>query len=436
MTLMEAGKPADAKAALVQAVELDPSLPEARYHLAFALSALGDYQGALRETKHALDLNPYIPQSRYKLLIDLQFEEASVLAPELDTAQRVMAPGGESIAQFEFNADSLDAALDAAMPKAAEPAAQGAAASSADAGNAVLEGARALFAQGKLDAANEQAQRALHVGADRREFLLLQGDIYVRRGLAGEAVERFTAVLAEVTARSDVGSDATQSLVRRALSGAAGCFIELGRMAEAVEAAERLCAMVPNDGAALRLLGRALARVNDHQRAIQVLEQARRVEGESASLLAELGGAYLGAQQLEQAEQALRGAGKLDDFAIGARVLLARLLAHTDRVAEAERELRAALDLLPSHGEAAFALAELERSRGRLDEAINVMADLLTVDPYHLDALVRLGELLAENGRTDHARLAWQRVLSFDPGHETALRGLTVLQSRPSLQRG
>ena len=54
------------------------------------MSALGDYQGALRETKLALDLNPYIPQPRYKLLIDLQFEEASVLAPEL-------SPGAEPL---------------------------------------------------------------------------------------------------------------------------------------------------------------------------------------------------------------------------------------------------------------------------------------------------------------------------------------------------
>ena len=116
---MDASKPAEAKAALVRAVELDPNLPEARYHLAFALSALGDYQGALRETKLALDLNPYIPQPRYKLLIDLQFEEASVLAPELDAAQQVLAPGGDVITEFEFQPESLAAAFDSALTETA-----------------------------------------------------------------------------------------------------------------------------------------------------------------------------------------------------------------------------------------------------------------------------------------------------------------------------
>src|SRR5690606_23971327 len=45
--LMDAGRPDEARAALVRAVECDPDLAEARYHLAYALSALGDYRGAL-----------------------------------------------------------------------------------------------------------------------------------------------------------------------------------------------------------------------------------------------------------------------------------------------------------------------------------------------------------------------------------------------------
>ncbi|HEY0672031.1 MAG TPA: tetratricopeptide repeat protein [Longimicrobiales bacterium] len=438
IALMDSARPAEAKAALVRAVEIDPNLPEARYHLAFALSALGDYQGALRETKLALDLNPYIPQPRYKLLIDLQFEEASVLAPELDTPQRVMAPGGESIPQFEFKPESLDAAFDSALPETA--AAAGAAA--ADVANAqdgapLLEEARKSLALGKLEDATEQAQRALRAGADRREFLLLQGDIYARRGLAGEAVERFTGALAEVTAHSDPSSEVTEDIVRRALAGAARCFLELGKMGEAVEAAERLCAMSPNDGSALRLLGRSLARVSDYQRAVMVLEQARTIDGGGdASLLTELGSAYLGAGQRAAAERTLRKAVELDEFAVGARVTLGRLLASSHRNEEAARELRAALEFLPSHGEAAFALAELERRQGNLRAAIDVMIDLLTVDPYHLDALVGLGALLVENGREDQAQLAFERVLRFDPRHDVAARALAQLRTHEPVHAG
>jgi len=433
MVLMEAGRPSEAKAALVRAVECDPNLAEARYHLAFALSALGDYQGALRETKHALDLNPYIPQPRYKLLIDLQFEEASVLAPELETAERLGV--GEQVVDFEFKPESLDAAFTSALPASAAataspkpvtaaPITAAVVASGSKEGNAILEQARKLLAQGKLDDATEAAQRSLRAGADRRELLLLQGDVYLRRGLAGEAVERYNAVLTEVSANADPGSVSTEDVVRRALAGASRCFYELGKMNEAVEAAERLVQMSVDDANALRLLGRALARVSDNQRAIIVLEQARMVQPNDPTLLAELGAAYMGAHQLDRAEQALRQAVNLDDFAIGARVMLGRILAAAGKTDDAAAEFRAALDFLPSHGEAAFALADLERAAGRPKNAITVIVDMLSVDPYHLDGLVKLGELLADTGRKDQAGLAYKRVLHFDPGHPEAIKGL------------
>ena len=57
-----AGRVEEARAALVRAVDADPTSAEARYHLAYALSALGDYRGALRETKRALELDPLFPR--------------------------------------------------------------------------------------------------------------------------------------------------------------------------------------------------------------------------------------------------------------------------------------------------------------------------------------------------------------------------------------
>lgn len=429
IVLMEAGRPGEAKAALVRAVECDPNLAEARYHLAFALSALGDYQGALRETKHALDLNPYIPQPRYKLLIDLQFEEASVLAPELESSEHVKV--GEQIAEFDFQPESLDEAFTSALPGSSAPAPAKAppdTRQSSREGETLLELARKLVAQGKLDEATETSQRALRAGADRREFLLVQGDVYLRRGLAGEAVERFNSVLAEVSASGNPADADTEEIVRRALAGAARSFLELDRMTEAVEAAERLVHMRPNDAHALRLLGRGLARVSDHQRAIIVLEQARTILGKDATLMAELGSAYMGANQLDRAEQALREAVELDDFAIGARVMLGRILAAAGRTDDAAAEFRAALDFLPSHGEAAFALADLERANGRIKEALNIIVDMLSVDPYHLDGLVKLGELLVGAGKKDQAALAYKRVLHFDPGHNAAINGLEIIQ--------
>ena len=147
-----------------------------------------------------------------------------MFAPELDVATRV-APG-TGISSFEIQPDSLDLAFSGALQiPAAEPVAL-------DGRNASawLESARTSLGQGQLEKATEDAQRAERAGADHNQIHLLQGEIYLRRGLAGEAVERFNAVLAEVNSQDAGSSAVTLTLLRQALRGAALCYLELGAL--------------------------------------------------------------------------------------------------------------------------------------------------------------------------------------------------------------
>src|SRR5690606_15464172 len=127
-----------------------------------------------RETKLALELNPYIPAPRFRLLIDLQFEEASVLAPELDPSQHVDGATGESIQTFDFQPESLDAVFagDAAGGVAGMQAAS--APPGSDGAAEWLSSARTALERGELEKATADAQRAAVLGADRNEVLLLQ----------------------------------------------------------------------------------------------------------------------------------------------------------------------------------------------------------------------------------------------------------------------
>jgi cellulose synthase operon protein C len=400
--LLDLGRAEEARSVLLRAVESDPELAEARYHLAFALSALGDYQGALRETKVALELNPYIPVPRFRLLIDLQFEEASVLAPELDAAAHIS--GSDAVSTFVFQPDALDDVFG--------EAAAGANTARAGTGADLLGAARRALEHGMLEQATAAAQHAGLNGADRTELLLLQGEIFLRRELSGEAVERFNDALGEI--RRGEG-DASDDALRRALHGAARSLLELGRLPEAVEAAERLVDLVPDDLEALRTLGNALSRVHDYARAAIVLEQARLCAPDDVNLLTQLGAAYAAAGDPEGAESALRRAIAVDAFAIEARTTLADILVQENRTTEAEVEYREALRALPTYGAAAFGLASMEERRGRPGHAINVMIELLTRDPYRTDALRRLGELLESVGRPREARYAYERALRFDP---------------------
>ena len=403
----------------MRAVELDPQNAEGRYRLAFALSALGDYQGALRETRLALELDPYIPTPRFRLLIDLQFEEASVPAPELDIAQQVEKDSG--VPSFEFAAGALDDLFQRADPLAHAIASAPERELPVEQIEAELAQARRALASGLLENAQAHAQQAQRLGADSVSVQLLLGGIFLQRGLAGEAVERFRGVIDAVRDRPDAPE------LLPALQGAARALLVLKRAGDALAFAEHLERVAPEHPLSARLVGEAALMAGDAARARRSLDRALAASPDDVPLLVLAGAAHARSGEMAQAERVLRRALELDDFAVAARVALGRAYALGGDDDAAAREFRAALDVLPSYGEAAFELADLETKRGHLRDAVHVLVDLLTVDPYHLDGLVRLGTLLTRLGRTAEAGIAFRRVLHFDPGHQDALQRLEAM---------
>ena len=86
------------------------------------LSQLGDFDGALRETRRALELEPlYVPQ-KFSLTIDLQYEDPTIaIAPELAAE----AGGDELAGEFEFDAPALDRIFEELTPGPAAGAGRG-----------------------------------------------------------------------------------------------------------------------------------------------------------------------------------------------------------------------------------------------------------------------------------------------------------------------
>jgi len=413
--LLEGGRLNEARAAFVRAVDLDPKLAEARYQLAFALSAAGDYRGALRETRRALELDPYVPTPRFRLLIDLQFEEATLLAPELDVAEGVRS--GEEVDGFDFRSEELDvlfAELAGGVVGGGEPI-------PIRSGAADLARIREELARGQLELAASLAQEALQAGGDRAELLVVLGETFLRRQLAGEALERFRGALAEL---DEAGEAESVPLRREAMQGATRALLLLGRVAEARELAEALAELVPEDASVLHLLGQTLSRGGEYDRAAEVLERALELAGTDHEIATDLGVVYLEAGELARGEAVLREVLERDPLAIAARSALGRVLEGLGREEEAATEYRRVLEILPSYGEVVLALGELECRRGRYDAAIDVQVELLSLDPYHLDVLCQLGRVLQAAGRIDDAEFAFRRVLRLDPDHEGARRGL------------
>ena len=113
LVLMELRRYEDARNAFGRAVDADAGFAAAHYNLSFVLSQLGDFDGALRETRRALELEPlYVPQ-KFSLTIDLQFEDPTIaIAPELAAE----AGGDELAGEFEFDAPALDRIFEELTP--------------------------------------------------------------------------------------------------------------------------------------------------------------------------------------------------------------------------------------------------------------------------------------------------------------------------------
>ena len=247
--------------------------------------------------------------------------------------------------------------------------------------------AREALAKGRVDEASALAQEALAAGADRIELLLLLGEIFLRRGLAGEALERFRAVEAGLDEEANDPSPRQAERAERcrveALEGAARALLELGRLDEALAESDRLRALDPGSAFAYRLQGRIFLRREEPVAAVEQLERALELGGEDATTLTDLGVAYGLAGSLGEAESALRRAVEREPAGVAARTELGHVLRRSHRLNEAASQYMGALGALPSYAPAALALAELERERGQVRAAIDVLVELLMLDPTH-----------------------------------------------------
>jgi tetratricopeptide (TPR) repeat protein len=254
LVLMELRRYEDARNAFGRAVDADPRFAAAHYNLSFVLSQLGDFDAALRETRHALELEPlYVPQ-KFSLTIDLQYEDPTIaIAPEL-TAE----VGGDELAgEFAFDSPALDRLFEELSPAATAPA-------PGPVGDA-LDLARDYIAKGLLDLAVAELSRATARGAPRGPTAVLLGDIFAKRGLYGEALERYREAR---TVRPD-DPDATLGEIRALLA--------LGWAGDAAPLADELATRVRGDVEVLVARARVRLAVGDALGALACIREAQAI---------------------------------------------------------------------------------------------------------------------------------------------------------------
>jgi tetratricopeptide (TPR) repeat protein len=398
LVLAEMRQSEDARNAFGRAIDARPDYAEAHYNLSFTLSNLGDFNGALRETKRALELDSFYVAQKFELAIDLEYENPRVtVSPDLDGDRREAA-----VREFTLDMGQLESLFDALAPTAVPER-------RASSGSAPYAAASACLTSGDLDRAVVEIQKAFEAGAERAEGLALLGDVFLRKGAYGEALDRY---------RQARQIDPTS---KTALAGEVRAFVLLGRGAQAIELAEALALVAPHDVDALLLIARARSDAGAPDRAMQALDAARRLAPARADVLKHVGDVARSMGDHPRAIEAYRQAVSLDADFVAARLDLAALYSANGAAEDAESELLAALASLPTSVEAALQLALLRRALHRAAETIELLVTVLQRDPWNLDALASLGESLFLSGRREDARLAFARVLRFDPDHVGAL---------------
>ncbi len=269
--------------------------------------------------------------------------------------------------------------------------------------------ARDYVSKGLMELATAEAIRAVQRGADRADAGVLLGDVYARRGLYGEALERFREARTLDPKRAG------------ALLGEVKALLALNRGAEALPLTTELAAVAADDVEAFVAVARVRAATGDASGALTLLQQAQARAPARADLHKLQGDVAKSIADKQGALRAYRAALELDHGYVQVWLELGRLHEEREEWVEAQRAYEQALEALPTFHEAALALADLLRRNGRVRQAITRLADMLEQDPYDLDALLLLGRALIDDKRNDPALEAFRRALKFDPEHLGAL---------------
>lgn len=425
LALLALHRTVDARQALTTAIEHRPDHAEARYTLAQVLGTLGDHDGALRETQHALGLAPVRTEPRLTVGIALH-DECPESVGRLDLLSVVDA---EPLAGTALPADALDSLL---AEKVVVPAVPTAPAVRPLAQR--IDDAEAMLGRSEYEAAMREASDVLSLCTpDVRQddariesrALLVIADAFAATGVHGEAYERYQQIGALLQPGSGRPSDLHgDELVQRALLGEIRSACLLGRGASVIGLVERFGSHDTDNVDVLALLAASHAALSDSygtRVARAAIDRLLQLDPRSAALFHFVAdaAAFMGESAL--AVVLYRRALTLDPTRPSARVAIARLLQSTGDHLAARLELVAALAMAPGFREARLELARLHHVGARPAEAIRVLAAHLEREPADVDALVLLAEALRACGRDDDARLAVQRARRFEPDHPEAL---------------
>lgn len=201
-----------------------------------------------------------------------------------------------------------------------------------------------------------------------------------------------------------------------------------GKMKEAEDALRESLRQKPDFVLPRRTLGVILCDFRrDYDGAIEVFQEALRIDANDAATHYNLGTAYAGKGKYDRAETEFREALRLDGDYAGAHSSLGAVYIHLNKWTEAEAEIREALRLDPKQPVAHQNLGVILDSRQDFDGAIPCYREALRLRPGFVDALCNLGRDLRKQDKPAEAVTPLREAVRLKPDHLTSLIELAWL---------
>lgn len=195
---------------------------------------------------------------------------------------------------------------------------------------------------------------------------------------------------------------------------------QAGRMDEA----ERQCQYVldadPGAADALHLLGAIAQRRGEHAQAIELIEEAARIEPSRADFLNTLGVAKQALGMITEAEDCFRGALALKPDYAAAHSNLGIALRDLKRPQEAERSFHDAVRIEPDNAQAHNNRGNVLSELGQLEKAERSLRHAIRIRPDYAEAHGNLGIVLCGLRRLVEAERSARRAVELKPDYAEA----------------
>lgn len=184
----------------------------------------------------------------------------------------------------------------------------------------------------------------------------------------------------------------------------------------AIECLQNADQLVPNHPDILSNLGLVFRAAGNLDRARQHLEQASQVQPNSETIHNNLGTVYLELGELEAAESQFETAISLNESFDNAAMNLGNVWQRLGKYRDAERIYRQALLNQPENVSVLTNLGEALRNQGKWEESVEVLEQVIKLAPDQIETRLNLGRSLINLRRLPEAELHFNELISQHPG--------------------